>query len=92
MKQKKSLEEQVKEAMPEFYEEVQTLAETDMVGRLAQTAKDSEAVFDAKEADEALQEAKQHATQLGAPYSDSLKAIRLRSRYLIKLLKDRGAK
>jgi len=38
-----------------------------------------------------LEEAKTLASELAAPYRDTKKAIRAKSKYIIALLKDRGA-
>ncbi len=67
------------------------LSPGDLIGRLAHYAKEAEAVEDAKEADEELEQAKESAAQLAAPYRDAKKAIRLKSRYIISLLKEKGA-
>ncbi len=88
-KPKKSLEQTIRDDMPEFAEEVQGITEVELNERLAQLAKDAEAVNDAQDADEDLQEARDKASQLNAPYVDSKKAVRLRSRYIILLLKQR---
>lgn len=88
---KKSLEDKVREEFPEFYEECQGLASGDLNNRLAQLSKDLDAVEDAKEADEGLAAAQSEATQLGAPYRDAKKALKLKTKFIIRTLKDQGA-
>lgn len=87
---KKSVTETVQKEMPEFASEVAALESTDLNARLAQLAKDLVAVSDAQEGDDGLADAKANATELGAPYRDAKKTIRLKSRYLVQLLKVRG--
>ncbi len=87
---KKSVEQKVKEELPEFAQEVETLSTAQINTRLSTLAKDAEAVQDAKEEDEELDDAKATARGLAAPYNDAKKVLRLKTRYLIKTLKDRG--
>lgn len=89
---KKSVTEQVQENYPEFADEVNTLSTEQMNDRLATFAKHREEVQDTKDADEGLQEAREKAKELAAPYIDAQKAIRLKSKFIIGILKDRGAK
>lgn len=84
--------DKVVKELPEFVEEVASLSVEQLNDRLAQFAKDSEAVDDAKEADEALAEAREVAAQLAAPYADSKKVLKLKTRYIIGLIKDKGGK
>lgn len=90
MKNKKTLEEAIKDTNPEFAAEVAGLSVDDLNSRLAQLAKDGEAVAESKEADEELEQARARATELAAPYRDAQKAIRLKSRYVISLIKEKG--
>lgn len=89
-KAKKSLEEKMKEEQPEFAGEVAGLSVADLNARLAEQAKASEWNQQAKEDDEDLEDKKAAASEAAAPYRDAAKAIRLRSRYLIKLIKEKG--
>lgn len=89
-KAKKSLQEKIQEEMPEFAGEVAGLSVADLNNRLAEQAKAAEWNEQSKEDDEELEEAQAHASELGAPYRDAKKAIRLRSRYLIALIKEKG--
>lgn len=89
-RQKKSLQEKIQAEMPEFVGEVSALSSDQLNGRLAKLAKDAEANEQAKEDDEELEEAHTHASELGAPYRDAKKALRLKTRYIISLLKEKG--
>ena len=88
---KRSLEEEVKERMPEFVDEVVSLSVDDLNARLSRLAKDNEANEEAKEEDDELTEARELVTELSAPYREAKKFIRLRSKYIIQLLKEKGA-
>jgi hypothetical protein len=89
-KTKKSLEERMKEEQPEFAGEVAGLSVDQLNARLAEQAKAAEWNQQAKEDDEELAEKKEAASEAAAPYRDAAKAIRLKSRYLIKLIKEKG--
>jgi hypothetical protein len=87
---RKSLEEKMQEEQPEFAGEVAGLSVDQLNARLAEQAKAAEWNQQAKEEDEDLEEKKAVASEAAAPYRDAAKAIRLRSRYLIKLIKEKG--
>lgn len=87
---KKSLQEKVQEDMPEFAAEVAGLAVQDLNNRLATLAKGAEENEQAQEDDEDLEKARSEASELAAPYRDAKKAIRLRSRYIISLIREKG--
>jgi len=58
--------------------------------RLLDFAKYAEDVEDAKDADEALDKARAQAVELASPYREAKKAIRMKMRYLITLIKEKG--
>lgn len=89
---KKSLEEKVQADYPEFVEEVQGLSVDQMETRLSNLAKNAEDVSDAKQNDEELKDARSKVSNLDAPYRDAKKAIRMKSRYIIKLIREKGGK
>lgn len=90
MKNKPNVQTQVQKEMPEFAAEASSLSPEGLVNRVVQCSKDAEEVDNAKEADEGLQQAKEEARLLGAPYSDAKKAIKLKIRYLLALLEEKG--
>jgi len=87
---KKDLKQKVQEEMPEFANEVAGLAVSDLNNRLAKLAKDAEANEQAQEDDEELEQTRAQASEMAAPYKEAKKAIRLRSRYIIALIKEKG--
>lgn len=90
-RQKKTVQELVQTEYPEFAGEVNGLSADQLNNRLATLAKNLEESETAKEEDEALEEAKSTASELAAPYRDAKKALRAKSRYIIGLLKEKGA-
>lgn len=89
-KPKLSLKEKVQKEMPEFADEVGALSVQDLNNRLANLAKANEENEQKKEDDEELETARETASELAAPYKDATKALRLKSRYIIATIKDKG--
>jgi len=87
---KESLVNKVQKEMPEFTSEVVGLSVEQLNARLSQLSKDAMACEDAKEADEELSTALANASELGAPYRDVKKAIKLKSRFILSLITDKG--
>ena len=75
---------------PEFVAEVNALSVAELDARLAGLSKANEENADARDNDEDLQEARESARQCAAPYNDLKKVIKLKSRYIIKLIKEKG--
>ncbi len=91
MKTKKNIQQTVQEELPEFAAEVASL-DTDALNlRLSQLAKDLDEVEQAQDNDIGLEQARANASELAAPYRESKKAVKTKSKYIISLLKDRGA-
>ncbi len=80
----------IEKQLPEFVNEVAGLSVEDLNARLSQLAKDFEAVEEAKQADEELESLRAAASEAAAPYRDGKKAIRLKSGYIVALIKEKG--
>jgi len=87
---KKSVQEKIREENPEFVEACKSLTLAELDNRLAGLAKDAESVDEARESDEKLANAKEEASSLGAPYRDAKKAIKLKTKYILELIKERS--
>jgi hypothetical protein len=87
---KMNVMEKVKTEFPEFAEETASLSTEDINARLAQFAKDWEAIEDSLAADQELEAAKENVASLAGPYRDAKKTLKLKSRYLVSMLKERG--
>ena len=85
-----SVKNKVEKDFPEFAGEVAGLSIEELNARITHCAKASEAVQGAKEADEELENTKELVKQLLAPYREALAANRLKTRYLIALIKEKG--
>jgi hypothetical protein len=89
-KPKKALKQTVEELYPDFTSEVGSLALDSLERRLSSYAKRAEEIEEAKENDEELEKTRELLSELAAPYRDGKKEVRLKSRYIISLIKDRG--
>ena len=88
--EKKSPQQKFEEENAEFVGEVVGLTVGELNSRLAELAKATEWNQQSKEDDEDLEEKKKAASEAAAPYRDAAKALRLKSKYLIKLIKEKG--
>lgn len=86
----KTIQEKVQKEFPEFAADVDALSVSDLEARLSKLAKDFEAVDDAQKADEELKSTKVMASELAAPYTDAKKATRLKTKYVIASIRDKG--
>jgi hypothetical protein len=85
---KKNIREFVQKELPDFVNEVSGLSSQDLDARLAQLAKDIQAVDDAKDADEELQSLSDSLKVARGPYQDAKKVLRKKTSYIIDLLKN----
>jgi hypothetical protein len=90
MKQEKTVFEKMTKENPEFVDACASLSPAQLDERLAQLAKDSQAIQDAKEADEELAGLKEQVSLAAAPYREAKNAISLKVKYVISLLKEKG--
>lgn len=90
-RQKKTVRERVENDYPEFATEVAGENAQQLNNRLATLAKGLEESEQKKEDNEKLKNARGLASELAAPYRDVKKAVQLKSKYVIGLLKDKGA-
>lgn len=80
----------VQKTLPHFVEEVSALTVEQLNGRLAKLAKDYTATEEAKDADEELQNTREAAKELGAPYREAKRDINLKSGYIVELIREKG--
>jgi catechol-2,3-dioxygenase len=90
IRKKKSLEEKIREDYGSFYDEVIGLSIADLEKRLSTYAKENEKVNVAMEQDEELKKAKETAKEMAAPYNDTKKALRLKNKFIVQLIADKG--
>lgn len=80
----------VQKEYPDFCSEVDKLDAGALKARivgLQQALEESEAH---KEANEALQQAREALKELSGPYRDVKKAVKLKTKYILDLIKERG--
>jgi hypothetical protein len=76
----------IEKEMPEFVAEVSGLCLGDLETRLVALSKGVMEVERTKEADEAYAAAKANASELGAPYREAKKALKMKMEYIFGLL------
>lgn len=86
----KTVQEKVQGEYPEFVESVMGLTVEALEKRLSDYAKHRDEVEESKKADEDLETAKAVVAEMAAPYNDALKAINLKSKYIVALVKEKG--
>lgn len=86
----KSVQEKVESDFPDFATEVASLTPLQIDDRILKMQKELEESELSKEDDGELNNAKALAKDLGQPYRDVKKAVSLKTRYLIAMLKDQG--
>jgi len=90
MARKKTLREQIEEQYGEFADSVVALGVSELDSMLLRYTKYREEVKESKLHDEQLQKTAELKKELEAPYRDALKAIDLKSRYLLLLIGEKG--
>jgi hypothetical protein len=80
----------VQKKFPEFANEVNGLSVDDLSARISRLAQADADNSEARENDNELAEASARHSELKAPYEDAKKAIKLKSRYLRNLIKEKG--
>ncbi len=85
MKEPKSFSHKVQKELPEFVAEVSGLSVADLDARLCALTKGLAETEEAKEKDEALENAKALVSELSAPYRDAKKALGMKIKYIVSL-------
>lgn len=87
---KKTVQEQVHENYPDFANTIEALSVMELEMRLSAYAKENVKVDEAKEADEELARVSALKSEFEAPYKDAKKALKLKSKYIISLIREKG--
>jgi len=88
---KKTIQEKVQSEFPEFVSETGGLSADQLNNKLATLAKYLDDTETAKENDSDLEQAQAVASELSAPYKEAKKVLKMKSKYVIELLKEKGA-
>ena len=89
MKTKQSIKQKVQKEMPEFASEVEGLDLQQLATRVAAIQQAMSELEDTKEADTDLEAALEVAKELGAPYRDAKASMKLRTKFLVTLMKEK---
>jgi len=89
--QKKTLTEQLAEYAPNFVDEVVKLSVPEIKGKIADLSIADSEIEESMKEDEDLKKCKEALDVAREGYNDMLTANRLKKKFLIRMLKDRGA-
>jgi hypothetical protein len=84
------LEEKLDKVDSRVREELNSLSLAQLEAKVNEYAKGNEENDDAQDDDVELEEAKAKARELGAPYRELRTALKLKSKYTILLIKEKG--
>ncbi len=80
----------VEKEMPEFYTEVVGLGIQDLKNRIATYTKELDESEEHRKANDDLKSAKAEVKELNGPYNDVKKAVHLKNKFLVSLIKEKG--
>lgn len=85
-----SSKEKVQKEYADFAQEVESLTVAQLEDRIVGMQKALEESEEHKENNEALKAARAEASELSGPYRDVKKAVRLKTKYILELLAEKG--
>lgn len=88
MRKKVDIRTKVEKEFPDFAEEASSLSEDALRKILASLAEQGDNVDESKENDKELDDAVEAAKEKSAPYRDAKRAIKLKTRYIVSILKE----
>lgn len=91
MSNKKSVKEQVQEKYKDFVSEVDILQVPELKARIVVYQQQLQESNEHKENNEQLTNARALVTELAGPYNDVSKAVKLKTKYIIDLIKEKGS-
>lgn len=74
----------------EFRNVVAAMPDDELKTKIVNLSKNEEDVLKTRGEDQALNDSKELTKELNGPYSDTLKEIKARRRYVLKVLEERG--
>lgn len=87
---KSKMKKAVEKGHPSFVDEVAGMSVEALEAKLLGLAKYREQTIDGKANDAKLKEVSEMKSEFEAPYRDALKAIGLKSAYVVELIKEKG--
>lgn len=89
-KPKKNIQEIAQKEYPDFTDAVARLSVAELEKRLVEYAKETENVQTELEENKTISELKDKLAEAKGPYNDTKKALRIKMRYLMSLVKEKG--
>lgn len=80
----------VEKKYPSFVEETNGMSVSDMNARLNKLVKNNDEIQTAMDENQKINEAKELLKELKGPYTDGIKENKLKIKYLIELIKEKG--
>ena len=90
MKNKDKVMKKVEKDYPEFVDAINTLSGNDLEKRILEYAKEQERIDEELSNNEVIKTIKENLKETRTPFVDAKKAVKLKMRYLMALLDDRG--
>lgn len=90
MKNKDKVLKKVEKDYPEFVEVINTLSGTDLEKRILDYAREQERIDEELDNNEVIKAIKENLKETRSPFVDAKKAVKLKMRYLMAMLEDRG--
>jgi len=90
MKNKDKVMKKVEKDYPEFVDAVNSLAGNDLEKRILEYAKQQEQIDEELSNNEIIKTIKDNLKETRSPFVDAKKAVKLKMRYLMALLEERG--
>lgn len=84
------MKDKVQKEYPDFVIEVDGLPVEALKARIVQLQQSLEESEEHKESNDSLKEARAQVSELAGPYRDVKKAVKLKTKYIIELLKTKG--
>lgn len=89
-KNQTTLREQVDKKYQGFADEVESLSITQLEARISSYQKQLDESEEHKEANELLKHAQEKVSELNGPYNDIRNAVKLKTKFIIHLIKEKG--
>lgn len=91
-KEKMSLDQKIHKDYPEFAAVIDSMGVDELEERLSAYAKEREKTDEHLKENEDIKAKKAELSELTGPYNDTLKALKLKIKYIIASIKDKGGK
>ena len=87
---KQTIQQKIDKKFPSFREEVERLSVADLETRLSNYAKAQAEHEEKKDGDEILEKLQEDVSERKALYAEPIKELRIKSKYMVTLIKEKG--